>query len=114
MLLEDSGGSEELLFSSKYSCPHCGYSVPELSPKLFSFNNPAGACGECDGIGTKQDFDLEKIVWDRSLTLAEGAIRGWDRRHMYFYQLMISLSEYYEFSLDIAFDDDHREWHRGQ
>jgi excinuclease ABC subunit A len=103
--MDEKTKGKEILFSAKYSCPQCGYSVPELAPKLFSFNNPAGACSSCDGLGVKQDFDVDKIVWDKSLTLAEGAIRGWDRRHMYFYQLMISLSEHYGFSLDVAFAD---------
>ena len=103
--MDEESSEEDQLFSAKYSCPICGYSVPDLSPKMFSFNNPAGACTTCDGLGIKQDFDIDKVVWDQSLTLAEGAIRGWDRRHMYFYQLMVSLSEHYGFSLDIAFCD---------
>lgn len=86
---------EEIIFSSKFACPHCGYSISELEPRMFSFNNPAGACGTCDGLGVKQFFDPERIVQDPSLTLAEGAIRGWDRRTIYYFQLLSNVAEHY-------------------
>src|SRR5699024_7079355 len=72
------GDGDEITFSAKFACPHCGYSIPELEPRLFSFNNPAGACPGCDGLGVKQFFDEDKVITDVSLSLAEGAIRGWD------------------------------------
>ncbi|GGY46598.1 UvrABC system protein A [Bacterioplanes sanyensis] len=99
----DDDASEPLLFSSQFSCPHCGYSLSELEPRLFSFNNPAGACTSCDGLGVKQYFDPERVVQDPSLTLAEGAIRGWDRRSVYYFQMLTSVAEHYGFSIDKPF-----------
>lgn len=92
----------EILFSAKFACPMCGFSISELEPKLFSFNNPAGACPTCDGLGVKQFFDAKRIVNDE-LTLGEGAIRGWDRRNAYTFQMLTSLAEHYKFDLDTPF-----------
>ncbi len=99
----DDDKAEPLLFSSQFSCPHCGYSLSELEPRLFSFNNPAGACQSCDGLGVKQYFDPELVVQDPSLTIAEGAIRGWDRRSIYYFQMLSSVAEHYGFSIDKPF-----------
>ena len=95
---------EELLFSSKFACPICGYNITELEPRIFSFNNPAGACPECDGLGVKQFFDPRKIVTNPDLTLAEGAIKGWDRRNVYYFQLLASLANHYGFDIDVPFN----------
>ncbi|MEC8444514.1 MAG: excinuclease ABC subunit UvrA [Pseudomonadota bacterium] len=92
--------AEALLFSSQFSCPHCGYSLSELEPRLFSFNNPAGACQSCDGLGVKQYFDPDLVVHDDSLSIGEGAIRGWDRRSVYYYQMLCSVAEHYGFDID--------------
>lgn len=94
----------EILFSAKFACPMCGFSISELEPKLFSFNNPAGACPSCDGLGVKQFFDAKRIV-NADLTLGEGAIRGWDRRNAYTFQMLTSLAEHYVFNLDTPFKD---------
>lgn len=96
---------EERVFSAKFSCPECGYSIEELEPRLFSFNNPVGACPDCDGLGVKQFFDPEKVVHDIELSLANGAIRGWDRRNVYYYQLLSSLAKHYDFDLETPFED---------
>ncbi len=98
----DNDGSAELLFSAKFACPHCGHAVGELEPKMFSFNNPAGACSACDGLGVRQFFDPRRLV-NRELSLGEGAIRGWDRRNVYYFQMLLSLAEHYGFSLDSPF-----------
>ncbi|HET8707565.1 MAG TPA: excinuclease ABC subunit UvrA, partial [Pseudomonadales bacterium] len=94
---------KEMLFSARYSCPICSYSLNELEPRLFSFNNPAGACPSCDGIGMRQFFDESRVITDTTLSLSEGAIRGWDRRNVYYYHLLKSLSDHYKFSLDTPF-----------
>lgn len=91
------------VFSSKFACPHCGYSLPELSPRLFSFNSPVGACAECDGLGIKEMFDPALIV-NTQLSLADGAIRGWDRRNLHYFQLLKSLAKHFKFDLEIPFD----------
>ncbi|MCP5162518.1 MAG: excinuclease ABC subunit UvrA [Hahellaceae bacterium] len=96
---------EETLFSSRFACPHCGYAISELEPRQFSFNNPAGACSSCDGLGVKQFFDPAKLVQNDSLSLAEGAIRGWDRRTVYYFQLLSSLAEHYGVNIDQPFHD---------
>jgi excinuclease ABC subunit A len=101
--MEEDGDSEEMLFSARFACPICGHSISELEPKLFSFNNPAGACPTCDGLGVKQFFDAKRLV-NGELTLAEGAIRGWDRRNVYYFQMLGSLASHYGFSLDEPFD----------
>ena len=92
----DPKAGEERLFSARFACPECGYNLPELEPRLFSFNNPMGACPECDGLGIKQYFDPHKIVHNPELSLANGAIRGWDRRHLYYYQLLRALARHYQ------------------
>lgn len=104
--------SDETLFSARFACPECGYSISELEPRMFSFNNPAGACPTCDGLGVKQFIDPVRVVTHPELSLAAGAIRGWDRRNAYYYQLMLSLAEHYKFDLETPFQelsDDVRE-----
>ena len=98
------GDGEETTFSAKFACPHCGYSIPELEPRLFSFNNPAGACPSCDGLGMKQFFDEDKVINSDELSLSEGAIRGWDRRNVYYFQMLNSLSQSLGFDMDVAFN----------
>ncbi|WP_250656562.1 excinuclease ABC subunit UvrA [Alkalimarinus coralli] len=98
------GQGEELIFSARFACPHCGYAISELEPRIFSFNNPAGACPTCDGLGVKQFFDTQKLVKNPELTLAEGAIKGWDRRTVYYYQMLTSLAEHYDVDLDQPFE----------
>lgn len=98
------GDEPDKVFSAKFACPLCRYSLSELAPRLFSFNNPVGACPSCDGLGVKQFFDPEKIIHDPSLSLAEGAIRGWDRRNLYFYSMLVSLAEHYDFKVDKPFE----------
>tara|TARA_R110002072_G_scaffold11196_2_gene50845 strand:- start:262 stop:3093 length:2832 start_codon:yes stop_codon:yes gene_type:complete len=95
---------EALMFSSRFACPVCGHSITELEPRMFSFNNPAGACGSCDGLGVKQFFDRQRIITDTSLSLAEGAIRGWDRRNFYYFQMLSSLAAHYKFAVDTPFE----------
>lgn len=98
----DEGVDITSVFSARFACPHCGHSVSELEPKLFSFNNPAGACPTCDGLGLKQFFDSRRLV-NPELTLAEGAMRGWDRRNAYYFQMLMSLSDHYGFDLETPF-----------
>ena len=93
----------EQVFSAKFACPECGYSLSELEPRLFSFNNPAGACPECDGLGIDHYFDPERVIHDPELSLAEGAIRGWDKRTFYYFSMLEALAQYYQFSLDLPF-----------
>ncbi|HLG52399.1 MAG TPA: excinuclease ABC subunit UvrA, partial [Steroidobacteraceae bacterium] len=88
---------EELVFSDKFACKICGYALPELEPRLFSFNNPAGACPGCDGLGVKQFFDPARVVTHPQLSLAGGAVRGWDRRNAYYYQMVLALADHYQF-----------------
>jgi excinuclease ABC subunit A len=95
----------ELLFSAGFACPVCGYSLSELEPRLFSFNNPAGACPECDGLGVKQFFDPERVVAHPHLSLARGAVRGWDRDNFYYFQLLQSLARHYDFAVDQPFQE---------
>ena len=94
------GEAPDRLFSSKHACPVCDYSLSELEPRLFSFNNPAGACPSCDGLGVKQFFDEDKVIQDAKLSLAEGAIRGWDKRNVYYFHMLSSLASHYGFSVD--------------
>ncbi|MGD7035169.1 excinuclease ABC subunit UvrA [Methylotuvimicrobium buryatense] len=94
-----------LLFSERYACPHCGYSLSELEPRIFSFNNPKGACPTCDGLGVRQHFDPELVVHNPNISLAGGAIRGWDRRNAYYYQIICSLAEHYGFDPEIPYQD---------
>ncbi|WP_370598220.1 excinuclease ABC subunit UvrA [Plesiomonas shigelloides] len=101
--MEDSN-APGLVFSSNFACPHCGYSMHELEPRLFSFNNPAGACPTCDGLGVQQYFDPERVVQHPDLSLAGGAIRGWDKRNFYYFQMLKSLAEYYDFDIEAPFN----------
>ena len=96
--------SKDISFSARFACPKCGHSIDELEPRLFSFNNPAGACSGCDGLGVKQFFDEERLVLFPESSLAEGAIRGWDRRNVYYFHMLNSLAEHYDFSIDTPFD----------
>ena len=98
------GDGEETLFSARYACPSCGHSIDELEPRLFSFNNPAGACSSCDGLGVTQFFDESRVMLHPEASLAEGAIRGWDRRNVYYFHLLRSLSKHYGFDMDKPFD----------
>ncbi|MEM7026612.1 MAG: excinuclease ABC subunit UvrA [Pseudomonadota bacterium] len=98
----DDNGNEQL-FSSRYACNQCGYSLNELEPRLFSFNNPAGACHRCDGLGVIQFFDPDRVVQDANLSLPGGAIKGWDRRNAYYYQMIQCLAKHYGFDLDKPF-----------
>ncbi len=99
----DEPNREEILFSANFACPHCGYSMQELEPRLFSFNNPAGACQTCDGLGIQQFFDPARVIANPELSLTGGAIRGWDKRNFYYFQMLQSLGEHYGFSLNIPF-----------
>ena len=96
---------ETLVFSANFACPHCGYSMQELEPRLFSFNNPAGACQTCDGLGVEQFFDPSKVVVNGDLSLTGGAIRGWDKRNFYYYQMLQSLAKHYDFKLSVPFNE---------
>jgi excinuclease ABC subunit A len=99
-----TGSGNPIVFSSKFACPECGYSLKELEPRIFSFNSPMGACDTCDGLGVEQSFDADKIVQNASLSLSQGAINGWDRRNYHYYQMLVALSEYYGFDLDKPFE----------
>lgn len=101
----DNPKAEELVFSANFACPHCGYSVPELEPRLFSFNNPAGACLTCDGLGVQQFFDESRVVQNDSISLAGGAVKGWDRRNFYYYQMLTSLAKHYKFDIETPYED---------
>ena len=98
----DSG--HEQVFSNKFACPACGYSLQELEPRLFSFNNPMGACPECDGLGHIEFFDPKRIVAFPNLSLASGAVKGWDRRNQFYFQMLSSLAEFYQFDVDTPFE----------
>jgi len=100
----DDADQEELIFSDRFACNICGYSLTELEPRLFSFNNPSGACPGCDGLGVKQYFDPERVVVNEDLSLAGGAIRGWDRKTTYYYQMIQSLATHFDFDLEVPFD----------
>src|SRR5699024_4176626 len=93
------------LFSSRYACPICDYSLPELEPRLFSFNSPIGACPTCDGLGVSQVFDAERVVRHPELSLAGGAVRGWDRRNAHFFQLVMSLAKHYDFDVEAPWNE---------
>lgn len=100
----DEPDREELVFSANFACSHCGYSMEELEPRLFSFNSPAGACKTCDGLGIEQFFDTKRVIADESLSLSGGAIRGWDKRNFYYFQMLQALSDHYKFALDKPFN----------
>ena len=101
----DDTSAEEIIFSDRFACNHCGYSLTELEPRLFSFNNPTGACPTCDGLGVKQFFDPDRVVVNPSLSLAGGAIRGWDRKTTYYYQMIQSLASHYDFDIETPFNE---------
>jgi excinuclease ABC subunit A len=99
------GNQPDQMFSTRFACPECGHSIPELEPRMFSFNNPAGACQSCDGLGHKQFFNPNSIIQDDTLSLSEGAITGWDRRNIYYFQMLVSLASHYEFDIDTPIKD---------
>jgi excinuclease ABC subunit A len=103
MPLDSENEAEKQVFSAKFACSLCGYSLAELEPRLFSFNNPAGACPTCDGLGVKQTFDPERIIHNKEASLAEGAIRGWDSRNFYYYHMLLSLANHYKFDIEKPF-----------
>ncbi len=105
METDDGATVEEMLFSSRFACPKCGHSISELEPRMFSFNNPAGACATCDGLGMQQFFDESRVVSQPGLKIAEGAIRGWDRRNIYYFQMVNNVADHYGFDLAQAFED---------
>ncbi|HGY5239294.1 TPA: excinuclease ABC subunit UvrA [Aeromonas salmonicida subsp. pectinolytica] len=103
--MDEEEGVGPMTFSANFACPECGYSMSELEPRIFSFNNPAGACPTCDGLGVQQYFDPAKVIHDPSISLANGAIRGWDKRSFYYFQMLKSLSDHYKFDLEAAWED---------
>src|SRR5712691_5410935 len=103
VVLELDSGREHL-FSARFACPVCDYSLSELEPRLFSFNNPMGACPDCDGLGTKTFFDPKRVVAHPDLSLASGAIRGWDRRNQFYFQMLASLAAHFKFDVEAAFE----------
>jgi len=102
--MDADSSQEELIFSSRFACSQCGYSITELEPRMFSFNNPAGACNSCDGLGVNQFFDPGRIIQNSACTLAEGAIKGWDRRTVYYFQLLNSVAKHYDVEIDTPFE----------
>ncbi|WP_018624153.1 excinuclease ABC subunit UvrA [Kangiella aquimarina] len=98
--MDEDSDLEEMVFSAKYACPTCGHSISELEPRIFSFNNPAGACPTCDGLGIDQFFDPDKIITNEDISLAGGAIRGWDRRNVYYFHMLKSLAKHYKFDIE--------------
>ena len=105
VVFPDNPSLAPLLFSSRHACPECGFSVPLLEPRMFSFNNPAGACPTCDGLGFQEFFDPERVVVHPHLSLAGGAVRGWDRRNAHYFQLLQSLERHYHFDLEMPWDE---------
>jgi excinuclease ABC subunit A len=95
---------EEKLFSANYACHECGYSLKELEPRLFSFNSPVGACPTCEGLGLKESFDEDKLIYPE-LTLSQGAIKGWNKAHVYYYNMLVSVTSHYQISMDTPFKD---------
>ena len=103
--MDEGSALEEKLFSARYSCAYCDYSLQELEPRMFSFNNPNGACPECDGLGVSQFFDPDRVVSSTHVSLAGGAVRGWDRRNAYYFQIIQALAKHYGFDVDTPFED---------
>ena len=103
--MENDSALEEKLFSARFSCPYCDYSLQELEPRMFSFNNPNGACPECDGLGVSQFFDPDRVVSSTHVSLAGGAVRGWDRRNAYYFQIIQALARHYAFDVDTPFEE---------
>ncbi|MCQ8879179.1 excinuclease ABC subunit UvrA [Pseudoalteromonas shioyasakiensis] len=101
----DNDGSEELLLSANFACPTCGYAMTELEPRLFSFNNPAGACQSCDGLGVRQYFDPNRVIQNPELSLSGGAIKGWDKRSFYYFQMLQAVADHYKFDLEVPFQE---------
>ena len=99
------GEGEEMSFSARFACPTCGHSIDELEPRMFSFNNPAGACSSCDGLGVRQYFDADRLILFPDASLAEGAVRGWDRRNVYYFHMLTSLAEHFGFDIDTPFEE---------
>ena len=97
---DDDTKEQKLVFSARYACPHCGYSLSELEPRLFSFNNPVGACTSCDGLGNKQYFDPQQIIFDEGISLSAGAIKGWDRRSLFYFRMLSNVADHYGFDVD--------------
>ncbi|MBI4754211.1 MAG: excinuclease ABC subunit UvrA [Betaproteobacteria bacterium] len=103
-LAVEMDGEREHLFSARFACPHCGFAVPEMEPRLFSFNNPAGACPRCDGLGTVSFFDPQRVAANPHLSLASGAVRGWDRRNQFYFQMLAGLAAHYGFDIETPFE----------
>ncbi len=103
-------GSEDMVFSALFACPHCGHSIRELEPRLFSFNNPAGACSACDGLGVREFFDESRVVIDPEHSLTEGAIRGWEPRNLWYFSKLEALARHYGFDLTTPFRRLERRW----
>ncbi|MDO6524906.1 excinuclease ABC subunit UvrA [Motilimonas sp. 1_MG-2023] len=101
----DNSEHEEVIFSANFACPQCGYSMQELEPRIFSFNNPAGACGTCDGLGVQQYFDSERVLTEPKKSLANGAVKGWDKKNFYYFQMLTSLAEHYGFDINTPFQE---------
>jgi excinuclease ABC subunit A len=101
------GDQPDRIFSAKFACPICNYSLTELEPRLFSFNNPAGACPTCDGLGIHQYFDIDLVVQHPEASISEGAIRGWDRRNLFYYNMLSSLADHYDFDIDQPWEKLH-------
>ena len=99
------GGQPERLLSARFACSICNYSIDELEPRLFSFNNPSGACPACDGLGVRQFFDLDRVIQHPEASISEGAIRGWDRRNLFYFNMLTSLADHYGFSIDCSYAD---------
>ncbi len=104
VIVQDMDSAVESLFSNRFACPSCSHALRELEPRLFSFNNPAGACPQCDGLGTVEFFDPRRVVQFPNLSLASGAIKGWDRRNQFYFQMLQSLAAFYGFDIDTAFE----------
>ncbi len=105
LAFQDDPKRETVVFSNRYACTICGYSIAELEPRLFSFNNPSGACGTCGGLGVQEFFDPSRVVVNPALSLAGGAVRGWDRRNAYYFQLIQSLARHYRFDIETPWSD---------